>query len=59
MRHDGTRSYFFEIEEFRKLAIEANFEVLSIEYCLRDTTNKKEGLFAQRIFLQAVLQKIQ
>ena len=57
MRHDGTRSYFFTKEEFLQLADSAGFEVLNISYCHRETTNKKEGLCAQRIFLQAVCKK--
>ena len=57
VRHDGTRSYFFEKEAFQITAESAGFEVVEIEYCLRQTTNVKEKLNAERIFLQAVLRK--
>lgn len=57
MRQDGTRSYFFTKEELEDIAGQAGFIVSNIEYCHRNTTNQKEGLYANRIFLQAVLRK--
>lgn len=57
LRQDGTTSYFFTKEEFASLAEEANFKVDRIEYVHRRTVNKKEGIDAERIFLQAVLIK--
>ena len=52
-RHDGTRSYFFNIEEMKKLASESGLEVENISYCERMTVNKKENVEAKRLFLQA------
>ena len=52
-RHDGTRSYFFNIEEMKALAAEAGLEIENISYCERMTVNKKENVEAKRLFLQA------
>ena len=52
-RHDGTRSYFFNIDEMKELALESGLEVENISYCERMTVNKKENVEAKRLFLQA------
>ena len=52
-RHDGTRSYFFNIEEMKELAAETGLEIENISYCERMTVNKKENVEAKRLFLQA------
>ena len=52
-RHDGTRSYFFNIEEMKELAAESGLEIENISYCERMTVNKKENVEAKRLFLQA------
>ena len=52
-RHDGTRSYFFNIEEMKELAVESGLEIENISYCERMTVNKKENVEAKRLFLQA------
>ena len=52
-RHDGTRSYFFNIDEMKELALELGLEVENISYCERMTVNKKENVEAKRLFLQA------
>ena len=52
-RHDGTRSYFFNIEEMKELALQAGLEIENISYCERMTVNKKENVEAKRLFLQA------
>ena len=53
VRHDGTRSYFFNIEEMKELAAETCLEIENISYCERMTVNKKENVEAKRLFLQA------
>ena len=57
MRHDGTRSYFFKLEELKDLAKKNGLEVQSIGYCERTTINKKEDIEVKRWFLQAILVK--
>ena len=52
-RHDGTRSYFFNIEEMKELAAQSGLEIENISYCERMTVNKKENVEAKRLFLQA------
>uniref|UniRef100_A0A1A8RQR1 tRNA N(3)-cytidine methyltransferase n=2 Tax=Nothobranchius rachovii TaxID=451742 RepID=A0A1A8RQR1_9TELE len=53
VRQDGTRSYFFSKEFLAKLFQEAGFDLVSNEYVLRETVNKKEGLCVPRVFLQS------
>ncbi|XP_064081623.1 tRNA N(3)-methylcytidine methyltransferase METTL6-like isoform X3 [Macrobrachium nipponense] len=53
VRQDGTRSYYFTEGELRELFESAGFEVASNSYVTRQTVNKKEGIDAQRIFIQA------
>lgn len=53
VRQDGTRSYYFTEEELRELFESAGFEVATNSYVTRQTVNKKEGIDAQRIFIQA------
>ena len=57
MRHDGTRSYFFKLEELTDLATRNGLTVQSIGYCERTTVNKKEDIEVKRWFLQAILVK--
>lgn len=57
VRQDGTRSYFFTIDETKKLFQDAGFEVLTNEYIHRRTVNFKEGIDAPRIFLQGKYRK--
>lgn len=57
VRQDGTRTYFFTIEELTALANDAGLEIEKIEYCQRKTVNKKEDVDVKRLFLQAVLLK--
>ncbi|XP_055328847.1 tRNA N(3)-methylcytidine methyltransferase METTL6-like [Paramacrobiotus metropolitanus] len=51
-RHDGTYSYFFSLEETRRLFEEAGFEAISCDYVFRETSNKKEDICVPRIFVQ-------
>ncbi|KAL7640577.1 UNVERIFIED_CONTAM: hypothetical protein RMT77_008852 [Armadillidium vulgare] len=52
-RQDGTRAYYFTVEELHTLFTSVGFEVLFNEYVSRQTVNLKEGIDAQRIFVQA------
>ncbi|EEZ98968.1 tRNA N(3)-methylcytidine methyltransferase METTL6 [Tribolium castaneum] len=57
MRQDGTRSYYFSVEFFSNLCVEAGFEVVSNAYVHRRTVNKKENIDVPRIFIQAKIRK--
>lgn len=57
VRQDGTRSYFFTVEELKNLFETTGFEVVSNEYIHRRTVNFKEGIDAPRIFLQGKYRK--
>ena len=53
VRQDGTRAYYFSVEELTGLFNDAGLEVLSCEYVQRETVNVKQGLAVPRIFVQA------
>ncbi|XP_045598764.1 tRNA N(3)-methylcytidine methyltransferase METTL6 [Procambarus clarkii] len=53
VRQDGTRAYYFTDTEMCLLFEEAGFVASSVGYVSRQTVNKKEGINAQRIFVQA------
>ena len=57
MRHDGTRSYFFSLEETQKFFGSAGFDIVQNNFIERRTINKKENLNVQRWFLQGKYQK--
>ncbi|XP_052758848.1 tRNA N(3)-methylcytidine methyltransferase METTL6 isoform X1 [Galleria mellonella] len=57
MRQDGTRSYYFTVEELEKLFTEAGFEILMNTYVQRRTVNFKEGVDVPRIFVQGKYRK--
>ncbi|XP_076052970.1 tRNA N(3)-cytidine methyltransferase METTL6 [Oratosquilla oratoria] len=57
VRQDGTRSYYFSIEEVAKLFEKEGFVMRTNEYISRQTINRKEGIDAQRIFVQATIEK--
>lgn len=52
VRQDGTRSYFFTVEELSNLFIKAGYTVESCHYVHRRTINKKEGVDEPRVFVQ-------
>lgn len=58
MRQDGTRTYYFSIEEVSELFKSVGFEILTCEYVHRRTVNLKENIDVPRIFVQAKLKKI-
>ncbi|PAA71245.1 hypothetical protein BOX15_Mlig016718g1, partial [Macrostomum lignano] len=58
VRQDGTCSYFFTVEELESLCQGAGLRVLQCCYVLRETINRREGVRADRVFVQAVAEKI-
>ena len=54
MRQDGTRAYFFNLEELETLITSAGGIVISLEYILRKTVNKAENISVPRVFVQGV-----
>ena len=54
MRQDGTRSYFFTLEEIEGLCKKHNFEVVKLDYVFRKTINKAEDVDVDRVFVQGV-----
>lgn len=52
VRQDGTRSYFFAVDETQRLFEAAGFRLVCNEYIHRRTVNFKEGIDVPRIFLQ-------
>lgn len=57
VRQDGTRSYFFAVEQTKQLFEAAGFDIVSNEYIHRRTVNFKEGIDVPRIFLQGKYRK--
>ncbi|KAG8034970.1 hypothetical protein G9C98_008046 [Cotesia typhae] len=58
MRQDGTRSYYFAVEELQKIFESAGFETITCEYVHRRTVNLKEKVDVPRIFVQAKFRKL-
>jgi methyltransferase-like protein 6 len=57
VRQDGTRSYFFTLEDTKNMFESAGFEVLQNSFIERRTINKKENINVQRWFLQGKYRK--
>lgn len=57
VRQDGTRSYFFALDEAKSMFESAGFEVLQNNFIERRTVNKKENINVQRWFLQGKYRK--
>lgn len=57
VRQDGTRSYFFTLDETKKIFESAGFEILQNNFIERRTINKKENINVQRWFLQGKYRK--
>lgn len=57
VRQDGTRSYFFSLDEAKSMFESAGFEVLQNNFIERRTINKKENINVQRWFLQGKYRK--
>ena len=54
MRQDGTRSYFFTIEEVTSLVESLGGRVDKLEYIHRKTVNKAENVDVGRVFIQGI-----
>jgi len=57
MRQDGTRSYYFSVEQIKELFESVGFETLACSYVERRTVNVKENIDVPRIFVQAKFKK--
>lgn len=57
VRQDGTRSYYFSIDELEMMAQQCGFEVVVNEYIHRKTVNIKENVDKDRIFVQSKFRK--
>lgn len=57
MRQDGTRTYYFSVEEVADLFRSVGFEILSCDYVQRRTVNLKEKIDVPRIFVQGKFAK--
>lgn len=57
MRQDGTRTYYFSLEEMEHHYIKAGFKIISHHYIHRRTINKKENIDVPRIYVQSKLMK--
>jgi methyltransferase-like protein 6 len=54
VRQDGTRSYFFTLEEMEDLFVSGSFfKKVENEYVFRETINMKEKLRVPRVFIQS------
>jgi len=54
MRQDGTRAYFFTLDELSELVTQAGGKVIKLEYILRKTINKAENVNVPRVFVQGL-----
>ncbi|XP_011874138.1 PREDICTED: methyltransferase-like protein 6 [Vollenhovia emeryi] len=57
MRQDGTRSYYFSVEQVACLFESVGFETLDCGYVQRRTVNLKENIDVPRVFVQAKFKK--
>uniref|UniRef100_A0A0N5AWT4 Methyltransferase-like protein n=1 Tax=Syphacia muris TaxID=451379 RepID=A0A0N5AWT4_9BILA len=57
-RQDGTRVFYFKLEELDNIFKNAGFAVRKSEYLHRKTINRKKGLSVDRIFVQGVYEKV-
>lgn len=57
MRQDGTRSYFFSLDETKSMFESEGFEIVQNNIIERRTINKKENINVQRWFLQGKYRK--
>lgn len=57
-RQDGTLVHYFSREQLEMLASSAGFKVVECEYATVANTNRKTGVVMRRVFIHAVLQKV-
>ncbi|MFH4974634.1 hypothetical protein AB6A40_001343 [Gnathostoma spinigerum] len=58
VRQDGTRAYFFYIDELKKIFTDEGYEALRSEYLFKNTQNRLKNLCVDRVFVQAVFRRI-
>jgi SAM-dependent methyltransferase len=56
-RGDGTRSYFFAVDEFKELVLQTRLEIVKVEIVERKKVNRKQNVEMERRFLQAILMR--
>jgi hypothetical protein len=56
VRGDQTVTYYFSLEDIRRLAAAAQLDVLRCEYDVRKLINRKRKLTMYRVWICAVLQ---
>ncbi len=54
MRQDGTRAYYFTLEELQGLMAAHGFGVVQLCYVQKQMVNHKQGLDVPRVFVQGV-----
>jgi methyltransferase-like protein 6 len=57
VRQDGTRAYYFTVEEVAGLMQRHGFQSVQSTYVHKHTVNAKEGLDVPRIFVQGVFRR--
>eukprot|EP01134_Creolimax_fragrantissima_P003370 CFRG3370T1 len=57
VRHDGTRAYYFDLNEVETMFRECGTHVVHSEYVHREVVNRKENRTMARVFVQLVLSK--
>ncbi|VDM40025.1 unnamed protein product, partial [Toxocara canis] len=57
-RQDGTRAFYFQLEELEQLFLAEGYSVKRSEYLFRKTVNHEKNLAVDRVFVQAVFVRI-
>ncbi|CAN4126325.1 unnamed protein product [Withania somnifera] len=57
MRSDGTRSYFFCLDNVRDLFCGTGFTELELEYCCVQSVNRRNGKIMRRVWIHGKFQK--
>jgi methyltransferase-like protein 6 len=58
-RSDHTLSYYFDLEYVRHLCGVVGFDPVELKYATVQITNKKKGIVMKRVFVHAVLVKVE
>jgi methyltransferase-like protein 6 len=56
-RNDGTRAYYFTVDEIRRLFCLVGLSVVKLEYIRRTDSNKKTGVSWDRVWIQGTFVK--
>lgn len=57
VRHDGTRCYYFSLEDVKKMFGDAGLEEVKCEWALRSITNRAQKKEMKRVWVHAVFRK--